>query len=72
LIDPNIDITRKKVPFLADFSKIQGREEKKHMDDEEVYVRNFEFEEMKDPGERKVIVHDFGKVEDRFKVDLKR
>ena len=55
---------RKRKQFLVvDFDKQIGREEKKHVDDEEVYVHNLEFNEPRanDPAERKIVAHDFGK-----------
>ena len=44
------------------------------MDDDEVYVRNYDFEEMyaKDPSQPKVRGLDFGKQSERFKTDLRR
>ena len=70
LLEPNIDVIRKRKQFLVvNFDKQIGREEKKHVDDEEVYVNNLEYDEprAKDPAERKIVAHDFGKQEERFK-----
>ena len=74
IIEPNIDVIKKRKVFLVDFDKQVGREEKKHVDDEEVYVKNFDFEDIrpKDPSEPKVKGFEFGKAEERFKIDLKR
>ena len=75
LLEPNIDAIRKRKQFLVvDFDKQIGREERKHIDDDEYYVNNLEFGEMRanDPADRKVVVHDFGKKEDRFKIDMRR
>lgn len=59
---------------MVDFDKQVGREEKKHVDDEEYYVHNLSFREIRanDPADKKVVVHDFGKQEERFKVDMRR
>ena len=43
VIEPNIDVIRKRVPFLANFEKQKGREETKHVDDDDVYVDNNEY-----------------------------
>lgn len=74
LLEPNIDVIKKKKIFLADFEKQIGREEKKHVDDDEVYIRNFDFEDArpKDPSEPKVKGFEIAKQADRFKIDLKR
>lgn len=57
-----------------DYDKQLGREEKKHVDDEEYYINNMSFSKIRpaDPGEKKIIAHNFGLKEERFKEDLKR
>ena len=68
MIEPNIDVIRKRPQMLVNFDKQVGREETKQLDDEEYVIRNFErFEEIKDPAQAKVIAHDFGKGGERFK-----
>ena len=74
ILEPNIDAVRKRQQFLVDMNRQVGREEKKHVDDEEVYVHNLSFREVrpKDPAEKKVAAHDFGRREERFKPDFRR
>ena len=59
---------------MVDFDKQIGREEKKHIDDDEYYVNNLDFQNPRpyDPSEKRVIGHDFGKKEDRFKTDFRK
>ena len=38
ILEPRIEAIRTKVPFFADFSKQLGREEQKHLDDDEHYL----------------------------------
>eukprot|EP00347_Sterkiella_histriomuscorum_P001067 403373456 len=75
ILEPNIDAIRKKKQFYVDFDKQIGRVdlEKKHIDDDEVFVHNLSFREIRanDPADKKIVVHDFGKQESRFKEDEK-
>ena len=70
IVEPNIDVIRKRKIFLVDFDKQTGREEQKHVDDDEYYVNNLEYKEVPDPSQPRAIAHDFGKAPDRFNSDL--
>ena len=49
ILEPNIDVIRKRKVNFVDFDKQIGREEKKHLDDDEYYVNNLEYKEIIDP-----------------------
>ncbi|CDW74037.1 UNKNOWN [Stylonychia lemnae] len=75
ILEPNIDVIRKRKQFLVvDFDKQVGREERKHIDDDEYYVNNLSYGEIRpnDPADKKVVAYDFGKKEERFKIDMRR
>jgi hypothetical protein len=44
------------------------------LEDDEVFVKNYEDTDIlpNDPGEKKVVAHDFGKQPERFPVDIRR
>lgn len=69
LIEPNPDVIKKRMVNFVVMDKQVGREEKKHLDDDEYYVNNEEYKEILDPSQKRIIAYDFGKQEDRFKVD---
>lgn len=68
IIDPNIDAVRKRQPVFVDIGKQIGREERKTLDDDEVFFNNVIQNEPipNDPSRPKVPTHDFGKDKPRF------
>ncbi len=57
--------------MFVQMDKQVGREEKKHIDDDEYYINNMEYKEIQDPSAKRVIVHDFGKQVPRYNEDLR-
>lgn len=71
LTDPvELDKVKKRAPNFVNMLKQVGRQEKVVLDNDEVFVQNFDNQEEpmvpKDPGEKKVVAHDFGKQPERF------
>jgi len=70
ILEPNIDVIRPRRPGAPDFDKQIGREEKKTLDDDEVFVVDFDgvAPVPNDPSAPRIRgFHEFGKAEDRFK-----
>ncbi len=68
ILEPLLDLVRKKQPFFADFAKQLGREEKKTLDDDEYYIPIDPNSEPvpNDPGKPREIVYSFGHGPERF------
>jgi len=69
ILEPNIDVIRKRQPTAPDFDKQIGRVEPQKLEDmeDEIYIRRLDDPPIPyDPSVPKVVAHDFGAREDRF------
>ena len=68
LIEPNIDAIRPKIPAAPDFSKQIGRPEKRHIDDDQLYIIDLPDNPIPfDPSQPRVKgIPDLSKQQDRF------
>lgn len=72
ILEPLLDLVKKKQPFFANFDKQTGREERKCLDDDEYYMPGGNEDQPaipNDPSLPKPIVHSFGHGQDRFQDD---
>lgn len=61
ILDVNIDAIRPRIPGAPDFDKYTGREEKKTLDDDDVFIVNLDNDPIpNDPSLPKVVAHNFG------------
>jgi hypothetical protein len=69
IIEPNVDYIKPRGPSAPDFSKQVGREEKRDIDEDEVFVYDIEGTDPipNDPSKPRVLgLVDFGRAADRF------
>lgn len=68
ILEPVLDLVRKRQPFFANFDKYTGREEKKTLDDDEYYLPQDPNSDPipNDPSRPRPIVHSFGFGGERF------
>ena len=70
ILEPDINVIKKRQPTAPDFDKQLGRESPKRLDDEEVYIREFVDDPIpNDPSVPKVVAHNFGLGEKRFNLE---
>ena len=70
VLEPDIDVIRKRQPTAPDFAKQLGRESPKRLDDDEQYIVDFPDDPIpKDPMLPKVVAHNFGLGKERFNIE---
>jgi hypothetical protein len=76
IIEPNIEVVRKKQPYLVtDFGKQIGREdlEKRDPHQDEYYIMGgTEEERLADPSMKRPVVYDFGRPKQRFDLGVEK
>ena len=70
ILEPDINVIKKRAPTAPNFDKQIGREEPKNLDDEELFVRDFDDDPIpKNPMDPKVVGYNFGLGPQRFNLE---